>query len=167
MCKIDNNEIRRIREQKLNDPDINTMILFERTAKIIESAIGLELKNLRLTVAQVAVLTMLSRANGALSIDEMARGNAKEFNSMSALVNRMEKKELVRKTKKEDDLKTYIVLTDKGSILYHNKVAERSIHLILGTLSAEERAQFVSVLKKLRHTTSELLGLNYKPPFLT
>jgi DNA-binding MarR family transcriptional regulator len=78
----------------------------------------------------------------------------------------MEKKELVKKTKKDGDLKTYITLTEKGSKLYHQGVTERSIHLIFEKLSREEKKQLKDLLRKVRDTTRDLLGMNYKPPFL-
>lgn len=166
MDELIKTEISEIREKKLNDPDINLLIMFTRTANIIDSAVGLELKNLKVTRPQVAVLSMLSRLNRPLSIDEMAKWTEKEFNSMSALINRMEKRDLVKKVRKQEDLKTYIILTEKGSHLYHIKIAERSIHMIFGQLSDQEKNLLISILTKLRNVTSDLLGLNYKPPFM-
>ena len=96
--------------------------MFDRTWLLIDDTIKLELKHLRITRPQVAVLAMLSRQDRSLTIDELAKSTQKEFNSVSVLINRMEKKELVRKIKKDNDLKTYVVLTNKGSILYHKKV---------------------------------------------
>jgi DNA-binding MarR family transcriptional regulator len=78
----------------------------------------------------------------------------------------MEKKGLVRKIKKDGDLKTYIALTEKGSDLYHIQVTERSIHLIFNELSQEEKTQLKDLLMKVRNTTRELMGLDFKPPFL-
>jgi DNA-binding MarR family transcriptional regulator len=78
----------------------------------------------------------------------------------------MEKKGLVKKTKNSDDLKTYVTLTNKGSLLYHQQVTERSIQLIFEKLSAGEKNQLDAILKKLRDNTRDLLGLDFRPPFL-
>jgi DNA-binding MarR family transcriptional regulator len=78
----------------------------------------------------------------------------------------MEKKGLVKKIKQNSDLKTYVTLTEKGSKLYHKGVTSHSIHLIFDKLSEKERKQLKDLLKKVRNTTRELLGLDYKPPFL-
>jgi DNA-binding MarR family transcriptional regulator len=111
-------------------------------------------------------LSSLSREDRSVTLDELANWTLKEFNSVSTLINRMEKKGLVKKIKKDGDLKTYIVLTEKGSDLYHKQVTERSIHLIFDKLSTEEKKQLDSILKKVRDTTRDLLGLDYRPPFL-
>jgi hypothetical protein len=78
----------------------------------------------------------------------------------------MEKKDLVKKIKIEEELKTYIEMTEKGNLLYHMKLTERAVHLIFGKLTEIERMYFISIISKLRDTTSDLLGLSYKPPFL-
>jgi DNA-binding MarR family transcriptional regulator len=160
------NEIEKTRALKRDDPEINLYILLDQTTAILTNAVELELKHLRITQPQVRVLTMLSREDRPVTLDELANWTLKEFNSVSTLINRMEKKGLVKKIKKEDDLKTYIVLTEKGSDLYHKQVTERSIHLIFDKLSRAEKHQLDSLLKKVRDTTRDLLGLDYRPPFL-
>lgn len=160
------NRIDHIKISKRNDPEINLYILLDQTTSIVTNAVELELKHLRMTQPQVRVLTMLSREDRPVTLDELANWTLKEFNSVSTLINRMEQKGLVKKIKKEDDLKTYIILTEKGSNLYHKEVTERSIHLIFDKLTAEEKKQLDSILKKVRDTTRDLLGLDYRPPFL-
>ncbi len=159
-------EIENIKNLKRNDPEINLYILLDQTASIMINAVELELKHLRITQPQVRVLTMLSREDRPVTLDELANWTLKEFNSVSTLINRMEKKGLIQKIKKEGDLKTYIRLTDKGSDLYHRQVTERSIHLILDKLTAEEKKQLDSTLRRVRDTTRDLLGLDFRPPFL-
>lgn len=160
------NEIENIRILKRNDPEVNLYILLDQTASIVTNAVELELKHLRMTQPQIRLLTMLSRENRPVTIEELANWTLKEFNSVSTLVNRMEIKGMVKKIKKEDDLKTYILLTEKGSELYHKQVTERSIHLIFDKLSTIEKNQLDTTLKKVRDITRDLLGLDYRPPFL-
>jgi DNA-binding MarR family transcriptional regulator len=166
MIETVQNEIENIRTLKKNDSNINLYILLDQTDSIINNAVELELKHLRMTQPQVRILTMLSREDRPVTLDELSHWTLKEFNSVSTLVNRMESKELIKKIKKEGDLKTYVILTEKGSELYHKQVTERSIHLIFSKLSIEEKKQFDSILKKVRDTTRDLLGLNYRPPFM-
>ena len=108
---------------------------------IITNAVELEIKHLRVTQPQVRVLTMLSREDRPVTLDELVKWTLKEFSSVSTLINRMEEKGLVRKIKKDGDLKTYVAMTEKGSDLYHTQVTERSIRLIFDRLSAEEKKQ--------------------------
>ena len=160
------NEIENIRESKLNDRDINLYILLDQVDSIVTNAVELEIKHLKMTQPQVRVLTMLSREDKPATLEELATWTLKEFNSVSTLINRMEKKGLVKKAKTDGDLKTYVTLTEKGSRLYHQQVTERSIHLIFDKLSSAEKKQLESTLKKIRDTTRDLLGMDFKPPFL-
>ena len=164
--KQDNSELETIRERKKNDQDINLYILLDQVDSIITTAVELELKHLRISQPQARVLTMLSREGEPATIEELANWTLKEFNSVSTLINRMGKKDLIKKTKKPGDLKTYVTLTEKGSDLYHKQVTERSIHLIFEKLSSEEKSALSSMLKKLRDNTRDLLGKDYRPPFL-
>lgn len=166
MTKTTKNSIERIRGVKKNDTDINLYILLDQTDSIVTNAIELEIKHLRMTQPQVRVLTMLSRQDRPVTIEELANWTLKEFNSVSTLINRMEKKGLIKKTKKAGDLKTYVALTKKGSDLYHNQVTERSIRLIFDKLTAEEKKQLDIILKKVRDNTRDIMGLDYRPPFL-
>lgn len=161
------NEIENIRTSKKNDAEINLYILLDQADSIVTNAVELELKHLQMTQPQARVLTMLSREDRPVTLDELANWTLKEFNSVSTLINRMEKKGLVKKIKKVGEYKTYVVLTEKGSDLYHKKVTERSIHLIFEKLTVEEQQQLYYLLKKVRDTTRDLLGMDYRPPFLT
>jgi DNA-binding MarR family transcriptional regulator len=164
--KPDKDNLHQIKERKKNDPDINLYILLDQVDSIVTNAVELELKHLHLSQPQARVLTMLSREDKPVTIDELANWTLKEFNSVSTLINRMEKKGLVKKSKKPGDLKTYISLTEKGTEIYHKQVTERSIHLILEKLTPAEKKQFEAILMKLRDTTRDLLGMDYRPPFL-
>jgi DNA-binding MarR family transcriptional regulator len=166
MNTISKSDVEKIRISKQNDPDINLYIILDQADSIVTSAIELEIKHLRMTQPQARILTMLSRENRPVTIEELANWTFKEFNSVSTLINRMEKKGLVEKKKKEGDLKTYIVLTDKGSDLFLNQVTEHSIHMIFDKLSEQEKDQLHAILKKVRDTASGLMGLGYRPPFL-
>ena len=166
MQEQDQNKIEKIRMLKKNDPEINLYILLDQTSSIVTNAVEMEIKHLRLSQPQVRVMTMLSRENRPVTLEELANWTLKEFNSVSTLINRMEQKGLIKKIKKDDDLKTYIALTEKGRDLYLRQVTERSIHLIFSELSKEEQKQLEATLKKVRDTTRDLLGFDFRPPFM-
>ena len=141
MAKTIDDEIQIIRISKMNDPEINLLILLDQACCIVNDAVELELRHLRITQPQVRVLAMLSREDRPVTLDELANWTLKEFNSVSTLINRMEKNGLVKKIRKDDDLKTYVALTEKGSVLYHKQVTERSIHLILENSYRQQKSR--------------------------
>ena len=151
---------------KANDPRIKLHALLDSTRETIQKAVKLELAQYQMSQSQVKVMHMLAQSEEGLTPTQLSESAIRELNSITTLVNRMQKKGLVAKVKRDGDNKTYIVLTDKGMNIYNNTVTERSITLIFDALSDEEKRQLTSLLSKLQTKARNLLGLDYKPPFL-
>ena len=151
---------------KANDPRIKLHALLDSTRETIQKAIKMELAQYQMSQSQVKVMHMLAQSEEGLTPGQLSESAIRELNSITTLVNRMQKKGLVTKVKKDGDNKTYVVLTDKGLDIYNNTVTERSITLIFDTLSNEEKYQLTVLLSKLQTKARNLLGLDYKPPFL-
>jgi DNA-binding MarR family transcriptional regulator len=151
---------------KANDPRIKLHALLDSTRETIQKAVKMELAQYQMSQSQVKVMHMLAQSEEGLTPGQLSESAIRELNSITTLINRMQKKGLVTKVKKDGDLKTYVVLTDKGFDIYNNTVTERSIMLIFDTLSDEEKSQLTSLLSKLQTKARNLLGLDYKPPFL-
>jgi DNA-binding MarR family transcriptional regulator len=152
--------------RKVQDPQIGLYVMLDNTRNLMFKAIEMELAQYQMTSAQVRVLDVLSRKGESLSLSDLAETDAKELNSMSALVSRMAKKGLVKKMRKPGDYKTYVAVTETGREVFENTVTERSIHLILDALSAAEREQLQLLLGKVHVKARAVLGLDYRPPFL-
>jgi DNA-binding MarR family transcriptional regulator len=151
---------------KANDPRIKLHALLDSTRETIQKAVKMELAQYQMSQSQVKVMHMLAQSEEGLTPGQLSESAIRELNSITTLINRMQKKGLVTKVKKDGDQKTYVVLTDKGLDIYNNTVTERSITLIFDTLTYEEKSQLTSLLSKLQTKARNLLGLDYKPPFL-
>jgi len=151
---------------KANDPRIRLHALLDSTRETIQKAVNMELAQYQMSLSQVKVMHMLAQSEEGLTPGQLSESAIRELNSITTLVNRMQKKGLVTKVKKDGDQKTYVILTDKGLDIYNNTVTERSITLIFDTLSDDEKKQLTTLLSKLQTKARNLLGLDYKPPFL-
>ena len=151
---------------KANDPRIKLHALLDSTRETIQKAVKMELAQYQMSQSQVKVMHMLAQSEEGLTPGQLSESAIRELNSITTLINRMQKKGLVTKVKKNGDHKTYVFLTDKGMDIYNNTVTERSIMLIFDTLSDEEKDQLTTLLSKLQTKARNLLGLDYKPPFL-
>lgn len=149
----------------LDDPNMNLWVLLDQTRDIVSKARGLELDQYKLSRVQASVLFILLSEDRGMTIAEISNWNVREPNSVLSLVNRMEKLGLVKKIRGTGDDKVKIVLTEKGRKSYTN-ASRLSIEMIFSVLSEEERQQLNSCLKKLRGKGRELLGIDFKPPFL-
>ena len=151
---------------KANDPRIKLHALLDSTRETIQKAVKLELAQYQMSLPQVKVMHMLAQSEEGLTPAQLSEFAIRELNSITTLINRMQKKGLVKKVKRDGDNKTYVILTDKGVDIYTNTVTERSIMLIFDTLSDEEKYQLTGLLSKLQTKARNLLGLDYKPPFM-
>ncbi|MBN2075901.1 MAG: MarR family transcriptional regulator, partial [Dehalococcoidales bacterium] len=140
--------------------------LLDSTRETIQKAVKMELAQYQMSQSQVKVMHMLAQSEEGLTPGQLSESAIRELNSITTLINRMQKKGLVTKVKKDGDHKTYVILTDKGLDIYTNTVTERSIKLIFDTLTDEEKNRLTSLLSKLQTKARNLLGLDYKPPFL-
>src|SRR4030043_2356656 len=120
---------------KANDPRIKLHALLDSTRETIHKAVKLELAQYQMSQSQVKVMHMLAQNEEGLTPTQLSESAIRELNSITTLINRMQKKGLVAKVKRDGDNKTYVVLTDKGMDIYNNTVTERSITLIFDALS--------------------------------
>ncbi len=149
----------------INDPYLVMWVLLDRTRDTIAKARDMELAHYQLSRVQVAVLHTIMLENRELTIAEIADGNVREHNSVLSLLNRMEKAGLVQKIQDDNFNRIKVRLTEKGRELYAS-ATRLSLEMIFSILSAEEQQQLKSILTKLRTKSRELLGVDYRPPFL-
>ena len=149
----------------LDDPDLNLWVLLDRTRDVMSKAREMELDQYKLSRVHTTVLYPLLSESRGMTIAEISNWSLREPNSVLSLVNRMEKNGLVKKIRNADSDKVKIILTEKGRKVYTN-AARFSVKMILSVLSEEEKRQLHSCLEKVRSKGRELLGVDYKPPFL-
>ncbi len=156
------------RKRSLYDiPSVNMglWVLLDQTRDLVAKARELELRHYNLTRAQAAVLYILLFENKGLTIAEISNWNMREPNSVLSLVNRMEKTGLIQKSSTPHGNKILISVTEAGRKLYNN-LSRQSMEMIFSSLSEEEKQQLKSLLVKVRAKSRELLGMDFRPPFL-
>ncbi len=149
----------------LDDPDLMLWVLLDQTRDVVSKARDLELDQYKLSRVHTTVLFPLLSEDKGLTIAEISNRSLRELNSVLSLVNRIEKVGLVKKVRSVDSDKVKIVLTEKGRKLYTN-ATRLSIEMIFSVLSEEDKQQLSASLQKLKSKGRELLGVDYKPPFL-
>lgn len=150
---------------KLDTYTRNLFVLFDQTRDTLIRAVELELKQSKTNFAQCHILYVLTQEKNGMTQGDLSKWLLRNLNTVSTLINKMEKEGLVKKTKNKEDGKVYVTLTQKGSEAW-GEVSERAISLTFSVLSEEEKEQFQVLLKKLRTRVRSILGLDFKPPFL-
>ena len=148
------------------DEDYRLWVLCRQTYETMVRARAHELKQVGISPIQAAVLFILKATKAPATPAEISRWLFREAHSVSELINRMERKGLVRKARdleRKNLVRT--VMTEKGEETYRRSSERKVIHRILSCLSPEERNSLVRYVEKLRHKALAELGVNYKLPF--
>ena len=137
--------------------------LFDHTRFVIARNREVELSQYGLTPEQSHVLNILSLKGGSSTINEIVEITMRQHHSISTLINRMTKQELVKKIKTPTDNRIYqVVITPKGERLLE-KVTQESITTALSCLSEKDKAELQDQLRCLMGKAYEMLGKKLRP----
>ena len=150
---------------KVDTSTRNLFVLYDQTRDILIRAIELELKHSKTNYAQTRIFYILSQGKNGVTQTDLAKWTLRNLNTVSTLINKMEKEGLVKRAKSKEDGKVYVTITQKGSKIW-NEVSERAISLTFSALSEEEKIQLKAIVKKMRTAIRNMLGLDFKPTFL-
>lgn len=140
------------------DENYKLVVLLAQAREAILKARRKELTRYNISPRQSAVLFYIRAIGEKAMPAEISRGLFREPNSISEILDRMEKKGLVRKV---TDLSrknvVRVELTEKGREACNHSDKRASIETILSTLSDEERQQLGLYLRKLRDKALQLI----------
>jgi DNA-binding MarR family transcriptional regulator len=125
----------------------------------------LELAQFGLTVEQSTILYLLINHGGSVTAKTFEYLTLRQHHSISTLVNRMIKMNLVTKNKSPDSKKIEILITQHGEDLY-KKVPIHSMEMLFSSLKVKDRERLYAYLNVLLEKARSLLGITFIPPFL-
>ena len=135
-----------------------TWKIFNRTRNSIYRVRELELAQFGLTVEQSMILSLLINRGRSATPKMIEEYTMRQYNSISALINRMIKMNLVAKRKNPKSKKTEILITRYGETQY-NKVPIHSLEMVFSSLKEKDRERLFSYLDKILKKARDLLGL--------
>lgn len=152
----------------LDDTDVDYSLwwLIVHMRRAMYKARAKELFQYGITPEEAAVLFIVKAIGRQATPAEISRWLLREPHSTSGLINRMEKKRLIRKVK---DLKrknmVRVAITEKGQQSYTQSSKRGSVHRIMSALDGDECQQMWKYVRKLRDKAFEEIGVVRKPPF--
>jgi DNA-binding MarR family transcriptional regulator len=150
-----------IKELSQEDKDYEIWLLFTWARQAVYRAREMELSRYNLSPEQARILIILHNSKEDVTPAHLSRLILLKPHTVSALINRMEKKGLVKKTKDlERKNMVRITLTEKGSKAYDIVIKMGPIHRIIGALSNKEGEIFYQSLLKILTKAGEEIGLN-------
>lgn len=144
----------------LSDRDYNLWVLLAHTRHAIFEAREKELRLFNITARRGAVLYIIQALGDKATPAEISRWVFRKINSVSELINRMEKDKLVEKiTHPEKKNEIIVKLTAKGQDVYNKSIKNSAVHTIMSSLSEEDREQLKSSLLILRAKAMKEIGM--------
>ena len=116
------------------------------------------------------VISAIQNIGGTATPSEISRFLLRKINSVSEMLNRMEKEGIIIKNKIPGRKKVTVKLTDKGLELFHRSFYSETDKRIFSVLSKKERKQLLSYLFTIRKQAllevgiEELKGAFPQPP---
>lgn len=127
-----------------------------------------ELDQYKISAAASIALSVIQSIGSRATPAEISRRLSREPHSTSGLLNRMEKKGLIKKVKDLDRKNMVrVVITDKGYEAYYQSMRQESIHMIISSLSEEECQQLRSLLRTVRNEALKVIGVEPKMLVIT
>jgi DNA-binding MarR family transcriptional regulator len=139
------------------DADFALWVLFNACRETLHEVREKELRQFGISVRQAGIIyAILHDLNDYAIPADIARVSHREPNSISTIIDRMERKGLIKKSKDERKKNVFRVsLTEKGKQAHLMATNRRSIHRIFACLSNEEIELMQSCLTKLHSKALE------------
>ena len=144
-----------------SESEFNLYKMLHDSALLASKVRQKELKKYNISTSQSAILDCVVSSKNNASPSQISRWLFREAQSISMILNRMEKSGLIKRTRnsKRKNLIS-ISLTNKGRKIHNLTSQKTSIKRMMSVLSKEERKQLILCLEKLKKINFELLQGN-------
>jgi len=150
----------------LDNQNYELWVLLQQARDAIHQARDKELRRFGISNVQSAVLFIIQAIGHEATPTEISRWIFRRPHGVAALLARMERKGLVKRTKDlERKNMARIEITQKGYRAYNDSLKLESIQRIMSSLTEEERRRLKSWLLKLRDTACEELRVDVRPRY--
>ncbi len=154
-------------EYSREDQRYQLYLLLWRTMLLVVKARSLELKQCRLSTAESGVLNMVHDMGNKATATELSRHLMREPHSLWMLLERMEKKGLVKRKKGQGvGNKRFVSLTNKGIDAYKKAQQFDSILSIFPELNKEDLDKMTAIMMNIRQNAGEEIKRRSKPRFI-
>jgi MarR family transcriptional regulator, organic hydroperoxide resistance regulator len=145
------------------DVEYDTWILLSRVYRMIANLRRMELSKYEILPVQAYILLVISKLGNDTSPSEISQYVYQQKNSVSDILNRMEKQGLVQKTEVSGKkARIHIKLTEEGERVLKLSREREYLHKVMSSLTREKTKQLVSCLEILRDNALNQFALNEK-----
>jgi DNA-binding MarR family transcriptional regulator len=140
------------------DTDYHLWVMLNQARDSLLKARANELSQYGISAVEAQAIFHIAKIGIEVTPAEISRRMFREHNTVTALLNRMEKKGLVTKTKDTNKKNLWkISITEKGRSAYLQTVKRESLHKVLSNLSKDESQVLMQMLKRIRDASLQEL----------
>jgi DNA-binding MarR family transcriptional regulator len=141
------------------DRDYRLWALLHQTRHTMHEALKKEMQPLGVSPRQVAALLIIEAIDKPATPSRISYWLMRDRASVSVLLDRMERKGLINKTRDPDNKNSIeVTLTAKGKRVYNRIISSEMIHEMFSALSDEQHQQLMNCLDLLWGKALEVLG---------
>jgi MarR family transcriptional regulator, organic hydroperoxide resistance regulator len=145
------------------DIEYDIWILLSRVYRMIANLRRMELSKHEILPVQAYILLVISKLDNDTSPTELCQYVYQQKNSVSDILNRMEKQGLIQKTETSNEkARIHIKLTEKGEQVLKLSKEREYLHKVMSSLTPKQTLQLVSCLEILRDSAMDQFALNEK-----
>lgn len=130
------------------DSDYEILLLLMQARDVAYRAREKEVNKYGIKGVEGFALFVIKSIGSGATPAEVARWMFRQHNTVTALLDRMEKKQLIRKDTNKN--RSTISLTEKGEEAFRQSSKREAMHFMFSVLSQEELQQFKSYLMQIR-----------------
>ena len=148
------------------DTDHELWVLLRQARDAVHKVRDNELRKFGISSVQASILFIIQAIGHEATAAEIARWIFRRPHGVSMLLNRMQKKGLIKRVKYPQRKNMWrITITPKGREALEDSANGMCIHRVMSVLDPEEHGLLRSYLLKLRDTACEDLKVNVKPSY--
>lgn len=146
-------------DERLEDEYFMLWVLIAQTRDAILRARERDYARYGISNERRAVLYMIENNGGRATPVEIARDLFRELHSVTELLKRMEKDDLIVRSKGTGRSKVEVQLTEKGLDVFNQSLHNETDKRVFSVLTPKERERLASTLWKLRRSVLKDLGI--------
>ncbi len=154
-----------VKNQTANLSVLDLWSSLDRAVFAISRLREIEVSQFGLTTPQAAILHLIDRQGGTASLQDLEKNRMRQHHSISALVSRMAKIGLVKKSKASNGKKYQINVSPEGLKAYRS-LTEASFQMVFSSFSAKQKIELANILIPLLEKARYLLGMSQTTPFV-
>jgi DNA-binding MarR family transcriptional regulator len=156
--------IREVSKKATDKTPLGTLLSIMMSYEVLARYLEVQLKHHKVSLIRFNIMSTLFKNGGEMTPSEIAENVFREKNSVTAVINTLEREGVVRRVPSSEDRRSVkVVITDKGwqEANRLNPVAQELCREALSCMDREQVENLVAVMRTLRESLIPKINKNH------